>query len=205
MLRLIPFLLLTVLLASCSESTADAEVTTEAPAAVTATTPAPTPPNAQDGTLLCEVSGQPWNYTKASGIITTDRKTKARTAIITFKKKLDKGSESIQLYYDADTYELQKISLQLKLAKTDGKLFTGFYDLNGANKYNWLPGSSLKGSVDLSDAETVSGTAEVIDLAINYEKENLANAEDGVVSVSGLRFSGIGYSDLSKVKEKLGI
>lgn len=205
MLRLIPFLLLTVLLASCSESTTDAEVTTEAPAAVTATTPAPTPPNAQDGTLLCEVSGQPWNYTKASGIITTDRKTKARTAIITFKKKLDKGSESIQLYYDADTYELQKISLQLKLAKTDGKLFTGFYDLNGANKYNWLPGSSLKGSVDLSDAETVSGTAEVIDLAISYEKENLANAEDGVVSVSGLRFSGIGYSDLSKVKEKLGI
>lgn len=202
MFRLIPLLLVTLFMVSCSGGSSNAEATVEtSPTELpTATTPAPPVESAQNGTLLCEVNGKPWHYTKASGIITADRKTGARTALITFKKKLDKGSESIQLYYAADTYELQKASLQLKFPKNDGKLFTGFYDLSENNKRKWLPSSSLQGSIDLSDTQTASGTAEVIDVAINYEKDKLADTGDAVVTISGLRFSGVGYSDLAKVK-----
>lgn len=207
MLRLFPLLLLILFVVSCSDSATVADTAQAPPSAEAATTP--TPPAAaepsQKGTLLCQINGKAWHYTKASGIITTDRKTGARTALITFKKKLDKGSESIQLYYDAETNEIQKASLQLKFPKVGGGRHTGYYDFSNESYIKKLPGSKMEGSIDLSDPQITSGTASLIEVSIKYEKEQLANSEDAVVSVTDLRFSGIGYSDLSREKARLGL
>jgi len=148
-------------------------------------------------TYLCQINGQDWAYTKASGIVSTHAKTKKRTALITFKKKLKKGSESIQLHYDADSFELIAVSLILKFSKKEGGLFTSYYDLHPDTR-NRNPQSELSGSIDLSDASSASGTAEIKSLNIKYEKEKLLNPEDAVVTVTGLKFTGIGYSDIDK-------
>lgn len=204
MLRLLPLLFIAFLFAACSGDAAEMEATVETPAVEVSPTPAPASEPSQNGTLLCQVNGKPWHYTKASGIITADRKTGARTALITFKKKLDKGSESIQLYYDADTYELQKANAQLKFPKAGGGRFGGIYELSDKAHTKKIPGNSMGGSIDLSDLKVASGTATAINIGVMFEKEALANEEDAVISLTDLRFSGIGYSDLAKEKKKLG-
>lgn len=205
MLRLLPLLFIALLLAACSGDATETEATAQTPAAE-ATTPPPPPPTTeptQKGTLLCKINGKPWHYTKASGIITADRKTGERTALITFKRKLDKGSESIQLYYDADTYELQKANIQLKFPKAGGGRFGGIYELSNLPHTQKVPGNSKEGTIDLSDPNAASGTATVINAGVLFEKEQLANEEDAIVSLTDLRFSGIGYSDLAKVKARM--
>jgi len=206
MFRFIP-LLLALFIFSCSDGAADAETTPEVLPPDATATPASTPVAAspQNGTLLCQVNGKAWHYTKASGIINTDRKTGARTALITFKRKLDKGSENIQLYYDAATNEIQRVSMQLKCLKDGGGRFTGYYDFSNEGHIKKLPGSSMEGSIDLSDPKTASGSAEFMKVSIRYEADQLANPEDAVVSVTGLRFSGVGYSDLAREKARLGL
>jgi hypothetical protein len=180
------------------------EATEQTPSAETSTIPVPVVESVQNGTLLCQINGKPWHYTKASGLITADRKTGARTALITFTKKLEKGSESIQLYYNAETYELQKANAQLKFPKAGGGRFGGIYELSDLPHTQKVPGNSKAGTIDLSDPKAASGTANVINAGVLYEKEQLANAEDAVVSLTDLRFAGIGYSDLAKEKAKLG-
>lgn len=148
--------------------------------------------------VLCKVNGKDWMYTKASGIVSTHAKTKKETALITFKKKLEKGSESIQLHYETDSFKLIAVSLILKFPKKDGGLFTCYYDLHpDTRKRN--PQSELSGSIDLSDASSASGNAEIKNLNIKYEKEKLQNIEDAIVSVTDLKFSEIGYSNISKL------
>lgn len=206
MLRLLPLLFIALLLAACSGDATEMEATGQTPATEATTPPPPTPTAepAQNGTLLCQINGKPWHYTKASGIITADRKTGARTALITFKKKLDKGSESIQLYYDAETKELQKANVQLKFPRAGGGRFGGIYELSDKPHTQKVSGNSLGGTIDLSDLKVASGTATIINAGVLFEKEQLANSGDAVVSLTELRFSGIGYSDLAKVKTKLG-
>lgn len=143
---------------------------------------------------LCKINGLDWAYTKASGIISTHARTKKRTVLITFKKKLKKGSEHFQLTYDADTFQLIAASLQLKFPKKDGSLFTCYYDLKPETRKRH-PESEISGSIDLSNSSNASGKAEIKNLNINYEKENLKNLEDAVLTITGLKFENIGYSD----------
>ena len=152
-----------------------------------------------DSNNLCQINGRDWNYTMASGIVSTHARTKKRTALITFTKKLKKGSESIQLHYDTDSFELIAVSLILKFPKKEEKkLFTCYYDLNPDTRDRY-PESELSGTIDLSDSTSTSGTAEIKNLNIKYEKENLQNAEDAVISVTGLKFTNIGYSDIDNL------
>lgn len=151
-----------------------------------------------NGNVLCQINGQDWAYTKASGIVSTHARTKKRTAIITFKKKLKKGSESIQLYYDADSFDLISVSIQLKFPKKDGKFFTCFYDLHPDTR-DRNPESELSGSIDLSDPSRASGVAELKNINIKYEKESLLNAEDAIINITGLNFTNVGYSDIDKL------
>jgi len=81
---------------------------------------------------------------------------------------------------------------------------TGFYEL-GPDARNKIPGNNLIGAIDLSDLKEASGTGEFINVCIKWEKEKLADPEDAVVSLTDLRFSGIGYSDLAVTKKKLGL
>ena len=146
---------------------------------------------------LCKINGKDWSYTKASGIVDTHAKTKKRTAIMTFKKKLDKGSESVQLFYDADTNKLEKVSIQLKVPKTDGTTMTAMYlyhpDTNSVH-----PNAKLSGTIDLSNPTKASGDAEVSDLDARYYKNDIADADDKLITVEGLNFKNVGYSDLDK-------
>ncbi len=150
-----------------------------------------------NGTFLCKINGKDWAYTKASGIVDTHAKTKERTAIITFKKKLDKGSESVQLFYDAGTNKLEKVSIQLKVQKTDGKTMTAMYIYHPETN-NLHPNAKISGTVDLSDPTKASGNAEVSDLDVRFNKNNIANADDKLITVEGLNFKNVGYSDLDK-------
>jgi len=151
-----------------------------------------------EGTYLCKINGKDWAYTKASGIVSRHKKTGKRTAIITFKKQLEKGSESVQLYYDSDSFELESASLQLKFPKKGGTLMTGFYDLFPDTR-DKNPESDMSGTLDLSNPTTASGTAELIKFNMKYEKGLLENPKDAVVTVSDLNFSGVGYSDIDKL------
>jgi len=205
------FLLICSLLGllACSDVPATAAVAegavptqTEAEGALPPTTTT-TPQTAKAETLLCQINGEPWAYTKASGIVSRNRQSGKRTAIITFKRKLEKGSESVQLYYNGDSYELEGVSLQLKQAKTDGGLFTAFYVIQPDTRDRY-PNTTLSGTLDLSDLEVAAGTAAVTKLDIRWEKDKLEHADDAVISVTDLQFSGIGYSDLVKVKKELG-
>lgn len=152
-----------------------------------------------NNTYLCKINGIDWAYTKASGIISTHRKTKKRTALITFKRKLEKGSESIQLHYDDDSKELIIASLQLKFKNKDDKLFTCYYQLD-TNTKKHSPQGTMSGTIDLSNPSSASGTAEVSNINIRYEKETLLNPKDGQITLSNLKFSDVGYSDLDKLK-----
>lgn len=149
------------------------------------------------GDALCNINGEDWVYTKASGIVSTHAKTKERTSMVTFKKKLDKGSESIQLTYNADSFELIDVSVQLRQIKKDGSLFTCYYRFNQELKERF-PECEISGTLDLSDAVTLSGTAEIKNLPIRHEKESLKNNEDAIITITDLKFTDVGYSDIDK-------
>ncbi|MBU2930141.1 hypothetical protein [Winogradskyella psychrotolerans] len=149
------------------------------------------------GTFLCKINDKDWAYTKASGIVDTHAKTKKRTAIMTFTKKLDKGSESVQLFYDADTYQLEKATAILKTPEKGGGTMSAMYHLlNEGGKR--LPDSAISGSIDLSNATSASGTAEVSNMKIRFEEGKLEDQSMAVISFTSLKFSGVGYSDLDK-------
>lgn len=150
-----------------------------------------------NGIFLCKINGKDWAYTKASGIIDTYGKAKKHEAIMTFTKKLDKGSESVQLFYDADTNKLKKVSIQLKVPKTDGKTMTAMY-IYHPDTNNVHPNAKLSGTIDLSNPTKASGNAEVSDLDARYNKNDIAKADDKLITVEGLNFKNVGYSDLDK-------
>ena len=149
-------------------------------------------------TFLCTINGKDWAYTKASGIISKDRKTNKRMALMTFTKKLEKGSESIQLRYDADSFELLIASIQLRFKSKEGKPFTCYYELFPDTKKK-SPNATMVGSIDLSSSSTASGNAEITNLSIKYESEKLKDPKNAIINVSGLEFSAVGYSDVDKL------
>lgn len=154
--------------------------------------------------FLCTINDKKWVYTKASGIIDKNPKTGKLTAIFTFKKKLEKGSESVQLYYDAESFELEAAALQLKVKKKDGKLGTGFYKINKDSRKIY-PQTQLSGSIDLSNKTNASGTAVIEKITMSkYEKKELQNKDDAEVTITDIKFNKIGYSDLDKVFKSLG-
>ncbi len=201
MKKITTIILLVFFASACKESNRTLEVennTTEA-SKNTSTTNLPTTKEKYQSTAqyLCKINDQDWSYTKASGIVSTHAKTKKQIALITFKKKLPKGSESIQLHYETNSLKLIAVSLILKFPKKEGGLFTCYYDLHpDTRKRN--PQSEISGSIDLSDATRASGTAEIKNLNIKYEKEKLKNVDDAVISISDLKFSNVGYSDIDK-------
>lgn len=194
-LKHIALIVLLLLVACKSETNKDTNETVKDKTAETTTKEVTTKTKPKrNTTYLCKINGKDWAYTKASGIVSTHARTKKRTALITFKKKLERGSEHFQLTYDTDTFQLIAASLQLKFPKKDGRLFTCYYDLKPETRKRH-PESKMSGSIDLSNASSASGTAEIKNLSINYEKGNLKNLENAVLIITGLKFENIGYSD----------
>ena len=149
------------------------------------------------GTFLCKINGKDWSYTKASGIVSTHKRSKKRTAIITFTKQLEKGKESVQLFYDGDTNMLEKATAILKTPKKGGGRMGAMYQLlNEGGKR--LPDSKISGTIDLSKS-AASGSAEVLNMKIRFEEGNLEDESMSVISFSPFSFSGIGYSDIDKL------
>lgn len=152
-----------------------------------------------EGTYLCKINGKDWIYTKASGIVSRHKKSNKRTAMITFTNKMDKGSESVQLFYDGDTYQLEKATAELKQPKKDGGRMSALYQLmvEGGNR---LPDSEISGTLDLSNKTVAAGTADVKNMKIRFEVEQLEDQSMAVITLSPLSFEGIGYSNLDKLK-----
>lgn len=199
MKQIVSLLVICLLMACSSDSKKDNQKQEETPAKPTQVNQKVAPQKTtQKETYLCKINGKDWSYTKASGIVSTDRKTKKRTALITFKRKLEKGSEHVQLEYDATTFELIKTSLNLKFENHDGKLFTCFYKVGPLNKSRH-PENKMVGSIDLSNKSSASGTAESSNINIQFKKGELSDSKNATVTLSGLKFSGVGYSDLDKV------
>jgi hypothetical protein len=189
-------LVLAISLTSCKETietTTVANKTTEVISKEALTTTKPK----SNTTYLCKINGKDWAYTKASGIVSRHKKTKKRTAIITFTKQLEKGKETVQLYYDGDTNELEKASVHLKQVKKDGGKMTAMYQLQlkGGTR---LPESEISGTLDLSKP-TASGSAEVTKMKIRFDEGNLDDKSVSVISITPFNFSGIGYSDAEKL------
>lgn len=201
LLSAISLFLLLLVTTSCKESNQNTEAENTKTVVKEESKPIPTKASSNSN-YLCKVNGKDWGYTEASGIVSRHKKTGKRTAIITFKKKLEKGSESIQLYYDGDSFELEQASLQLKFPKKGGGRVSGFYGLHADTRAR-NPNSDMSGKLDLFNLTEAAGNAELVNFNIKYEKELLENMGNAVVSVTGLEFSGIGYSDLTKAFESL--
>jgi hypothetical protein len=151
-----------------------------------------------NGTFLCQINGKDWSYTKASGIVSRHKKTNKRDAIFTFTKQLDKGKETIQLFYDGDTNQLEKASVHLKVSKTDGEKMTAMY-IYHPNTMKFHPNAKISGIIDLSNTSNASGNAEITDLEVRFDKDNIKADEDKVIIVEDINFSGIGYSEAGKL------
>ncbi len=189
-------LIVIFLLASCrKEVHKDVKVEQKEQIANTTST-AKTKPES-NGTLLCKINGKDWYYTKASGIVSRNKKTKKRTAIITFTKQLEKGKESVQLFYDGDTNVLEKVSVILKTPKKGGGTMSAMYQLMHIGGTR-LPESEISGTLDLSKP-SASGSAEVTKMKIRFNEGNLDDESMSVISITPFNFSGIGYSDSEKL------
>jgi len=194
-------ILLAFTLIACGESKKKeqtSEVTLEE--ATTQTAKKTTDKSTANGTFLCKINGEDWAYTSNNGIVSRNSSTKVRTATIGFKKKLEKGSESIQVEYDVDKNVLNNVWVQLKRPTKDGKIITAFYTQYG-NKIHLDPKASLSGTVSLNeDSRKASGTAEIT-ISNDYEQDQLANPEDLLITISDLSFSDVSYSDTDDLKK----
>ena len=149
------------------------------------------------GTYLCKINGKDWYYTDASGVVAKNDNIGFRRATITFKKKLDKGTESIQIAYNAENQSMVSALVHLKPNDKNGNRISAMYNMRlGYMK----PNESMSGTIDLSDVETASGTA-VITIENDYEKDKL-NPEDHILKITDLSFSGVGYSDINREFDK---
>ncbi|MWW23371.1 hypothetical protein [Algibacter lectus] len=185
-------LLLAILTMSCKNETKTAEVENNTPEIVKKETPS-VANKTSNGTFLCKINGKDWSYTKASGIVLTHKKTGIVTAIVTFTKQLEKGKETLQLFYDGDTKQLEKVSVHLKQPTKDGSRMTAMYQLlvKGGKRH---PESKISGTIDLSHPTTASGNAEVSKIKMLFEANKLEDESMQIISLSSIQFSGIGYS-----------
>ena len=148
----------------------------------------------QNGTYLCKINSKNWYYTEASGIVSKRHDASFRIATITFKKKLDKGNEAIQLEYNVDENKVIRVLANLKPNDKSGNRISANY----TTREGYLePGESISGNIDLSNTETAPGTA-TFTVANDYQKSKL-KTEDQIIRITDLNFSGVAYSDINKV------
>ena len=201
MTKLIPILMICTIMLSCGENKNKEphnEANTEE--IITQTTKKTTNKTADNATFLCKINGVDWAYTSSDGIVSRNSSTKVRTATIGFRKQLEKGYESIQLEYDVDKNVLNNVWVQLKRPNKEGKIITAFYTQYG-DKIDLDPEASLSGTVSLNeDTRKASGTAEII-ISNDYEQDELANPEDLLITISGLGFAEVSYSDTDDLKK----
>ncbi|MFT5763521.1 MAG: hypothetical protein ACI8X3_000941, partial [Saprospiraceae bacterium] len=82
--------------------------------------------------------------------------------------------------------------------KKDGGKMTAMYQLliEGGKR---LPDSNISGTLDLSNPTTVSGTANVKNMKMLFEEEQLEDKTMTVITLTPLSFDDIGYSELDKL------
>ncbi|ASO03986.1 hypothetical protein [Arenibacter algicola] len=151
-------------------------------------------------TYLCKINGEDWGYTSADGLVSRNSSTNKRTATITFIKKLEKGSESIQLEYNVDANTLTRVLAELKRPDKDGNLFTNFYN-QSADRLDRNPEASMSGTVTLSEDQRVVAGNALFTVQNDFEKDKLGNKGDLLITVSDLNFSGVSYSDTDDLKK----
>lgn len=149
---------------------------------------------------LCKINGEDWGYTSADGLVSRNSSTNIRTATITFIKKLEKGSESIQLEYNVDANTLTRVLAELKRPDKDGNLFTNFYN-QAADRLDRNPEASISGTVTLSEDQRVAAGNALFTVQNDFEKDKLGNKGDLLITVSDLNFSGVSYSDADDLKK----
>lgn len=198
MKKLITLVVILVLVACKSETKKDTtvQVKTENTSKIEPSKKA-TEKSTKKGTYLCKVNGNDWSYTKASGIVSRHKKTNKREAIFTFTKQIGKAKETVQLFYDGDTNQLEQVNIHLKVPKTDGKKMTAMY-MYHPNTMKFHPKAKISGTIDLSNPSNASGNAEVIDLDVRFDKQNIKHDTDKIITVTGINFKGIGYSEAGK-------
>lgn len=149
---------------------------------------------------LCKINGEDRGYTSADGLVSRNSSTNIRTATITFIKKLEKGSESIQLEYNVDANTLTRVLAELKHPDKDGNLFTNFYN-QAADRLDRNPEASISGAVTLSEDQRIAAGNALFTVQNDFEKDKLGNKGDLLITVSDLNFSGVSYSDTDDLKK----
>ena len=192
-------ILLTLIL-SCGESDKKAQDTAKGTSEITTQSEEKTTAKSTDNTtLLCKINGEEWRYTSADGLVSRNSSTNVRTATITFTKKLDKGSEAVQLEYDVDKNTLTRVLTELKRPDKDGNLFTNFYN-QSVNQLDRNPEASMSGTVSLNEGDRVAAGTAVFTVQNDFEKDKLGNASDLLITISDLKFTGVPYSDTDDLK-----
>jgi hypothetical protein len=193
-------ILLTLIL-SCGESDKKAQDTAKGTSEITTQSEEKTTAKSADNaTLLCKINGEDWGYTEAGGLVSRNSSTNVRTATITFIKKLDKGSESVQLEYDVDTNTLTRVLAELKRPDKEGNLFTNFYN-QASNQLDKNPEASMSGTISLDEDDRIASGNAVFTVQNDFEKDRLGNASDLLITISDLNFSGVPYSDTDDLKK----
>ena len=156
--------------------------------------------NNSNSNILCKINGENWAYTSNHGLVSRNSSTNVRTATIGFTKQLEKGYESIQIEYDVDANVVNSVLVELKRPNKQGKLITVFYTQYSTH-LDKNPEANLSGTIDLSENDRkASGTGDFT-LANKYEKDQLNNAEDLMITISDLKFSDVPYSDTDDLKK----
>ena len=199
----LPFIfMLTLLFLSCGETDKKPENAAEPAQATPQSEVMPEAKTAAKRTYLCKINGENWEYTTADGLVSRNSSTNLRTATITFVKKLEKGSEAVQLEYDVDANTLTRVLAELKRPDTEGNLFTNFYN-QSANQLDRNPEASMSGTVSLDEDGRVAAGNAVFTVQNDFEKDKLGNPEDLLITISDLNFSGVSYSDTDDIKALL--
>lgn len=150
-------------------------------------------------TLLCKINGKDWSYSKASGIITKNKRTGEKLATVTFVKKMNKRTESIQLSYDGETLKLKNIAISLyieqnKFAGTKGGLTFTDYSLFSSDKK--AENEMLSGTINLTSETVLSGNATAV--VVHNAKRLIKHESDKTITITDLKFDQVPYSDATK-------
>lgn len=102
------------------------------------------------------------------------------------------------MFYDGDINQLEKANIHLKVPKIDGKKMTAMY-IYHPNTMKFHPNAKISGAIDLSNPSNAPGNAEVKDLDVRIDKQNIKHNTNKIITVTGINFKGIGYSEAGKL------
>ncbi len=181
------------LLSSCSDKKAAVKKKLETET-TTAYTTQPAPIEQQQKLLLCKINGEDWYYTevRCRKILSTDY-TPREKLVLNFKNTDTKAGEGITLMYNANTLELEHVSMTLQ----DPNEEPGRRIFFGIKGYTDEELAQIKDIGILTDVsrESISGTASFT-IAKN-SKGVFTNELDRDVSVTDLKFIHIPFEDVS--------